>query len=183
VRFKVEGDPIVERIDAILPQTQCGQCGYAGCRPYAEAIAVGEADINQCPPGGENGIVALAELLGREPQAAQSGQWRRKTQNAGGDRRAELHRLHPVHSSLSGGRHSRRGQAHAHRHRQGMHRLRTVPGAVSGGLHSDAAGRANHQHLEMDLSDGCLQGGVKRRQRLLCDAGCSRSTAAQNRSP
>jgi electron transport complex protein RnfB len=55
-------------IDAILPQTQCGQCGFAGCRPYAEAIAAGEADINQCPPGGENGIVALAELLGRDPK-------------------------------------------------------------------------------------------------------------------
>ena len=66
VRFKVEGDPIVEQIDAVLPQTQCGQCGYAGCRPYAEAIAAGEADINQCPPGGENGIAALADLLGRD---------------------------------------------------------------------------------------------------------------------
>ena len=68
VRFKVEGDPIVERIDALLPQTQCGQCGYPGCRPYAEAIAAGEADINQCPPGGETGVVALADLLGRDPK-------------------------------------------------------------------------------------------------------------------
>ena len=68
VRFKVEGDPIVEQIDSILPQTQCGQCGYAGCRPYAEAIAAGEADINQCPPGGEGGVIALAELLGRDPK-------------------------------------------------------------------------------------------------------------------
>ena len=63
IRFKVEGDPIVEQIDAILPQTQCGQCSYAGCRPYAEAIAAGEADINQCPPGGEATIAALSELL------------------------------------------------------------------------------------------------------------------------
>ncbi len=53
------------RIDALLPQTQCGQCGYGGCRPYAEAIAAGEADINRCPPGGMRGIVALAELLDR----------------------------------------------------------------------------------------------------------------------
>ncbi len=68
VRFKVEGDPIVEKIDAVLPQTQCGQCGYAGCRPYAEAIAAGEADINQCPPGGNNGVAALADLLGRDPK-------------------------------------------------------------------------------------------------------------------
>ena len=64
IRFRVEGDPVVDKIDAILPQTQCGQCTYAGCRPYAEAIAAGEADINQCPPGGEATIQSLAELLG-----------------------------------------------------------------------------------------------------------------------
>lgn len=67
VRFKVEGDPIVDQIDALLPQTQCGQCGFPGCRPYAEAIAKGEAEINRCPPGGEDTIKALADLLGREP--------------------------------------------------------------------------------------------------------------------
>ncbi|MGB5292883.1 MAG: electron transport complex subunit RsxB [Lysobacterales bacterium] len=68
LRFHVKSDPVVERIDALLPQTQCGQCGYPGCRPYAEAIAVEEADINQCPPGGDAGIRALADLLGREPK-------------------------------------------------------------------------------------------------------------------
>jgi electron transport complex protein RnfB len=68
VRFKVEASPLVDKIDAILPQTQCGQCGYPGCRPYAEAIARGEADINQCPPGGEEGVRKLAELLGVEPK-------------------------------------------------------------------------------------------------------------------
>jgi len=68
IRFKVDSDPLVDKIDALLPQTQCGQCSYAGCRPYAEAIAAGEADINQCPPGGEAGIRALADLLGREPK-------------------------------------------------------------------------------------------------------------------
>jgi electron transport complex protein RnfB len=68
VRLKVEGNPLVDKIDAILPQTQCGQCGYPGCRPYAEAIAKGEADINQCPPGGEEGVKKLAELLGVEPK-------------------------------------------------------------------------------------------------------------------
>ena len=68
-RFRVDSDPVVDQIDAILPQTQCGQCGYPGCRPYAEAIASGEADINQCPPGGENGIQALADLLGREAKS------------------------------------------------------------------------------------------------------------------
>jgi Na+-translocating ferredoxin:NAD+ oxidoreductase subunit B len=66
IKFRVEGDPLVEKIDAILPQTQCGQCGFPGCKPYAEAIAKGEADINCCPPGGEEGIRKLADLLGRE---------------------------------------------------------------------------------------------------------------------
>lgn len=68
VRFRVEGDPLVNKIDALLPQTQCGQCGFPGCRPYATAIASGEADINQCPPGGQTTIIALADLLGREPK-------------------------------------------------------------------------------------------------------------------
>lgn len=68
VRFRVQGDPVVDQIDALLPQTQCAQCGYPGCRPYAEAIARDEADINQCPPGGEDGVRALAELLDREPK-------------------------------------------------------------------------------------------------------------------
>jgi electron transport complex protein RnfB len=54
-------------IDALLPQTQCTRCGYAGCRPYAEAIAAGDADINQCPPGGTATIRALSILLGRAP--------------------------------------------------------------------------------------------------------------------
>jgi electron transport complex protein RnfB len=62
VRFKTEGDPIAEQINEILPQTQCGQCGHPGCRPYATAIANGEA-INKCPPGGEATIAALAQLL------------------------------------------------------------------------------------------------------------------------
>jgi electron transport complex protein RnfB len=52
-------------IDALLPQTQCTRCGYAGCEPYAEAIAAGEAEINQCAPGGAQTILALARLLGR----------------------------------------------------------------------------------------------------------------------
>lgn len=65
-RYKVEGDPVADRIEALLPQTQCGQCSYTGCRPYAEAIANDEADINRCVPGGESTIQDLAELLDRE---------------------------------------------------------------------------------------------------------------------
>ena len=72
VRFRVEGDPMLEKIEALLPQTQCGQCGYAGCHSYAEAIASGAADINLCPPGGSNSLIALADLLGRDPQALSS---------------------------------------------------------------------------------------------------------------
>lgn len=55
-----------DTIDAVLPQTQCGQCGYPGCRPYADAIAAGEAPINQCPPGGDEVIAELALLLGQK---------------------------------------------------------------------------------------------------------------------
>jgi electron transport complex protein RnfB len=65
IKFKIDGDPVIDQIEDILPQTQCGQCGYPGCRPYAEAIAQGEA-INKCPPGGVQGIKELANLLGRE---------------------------------------------------------------------------------------------------------------------
>jgi electron transport complex protein RnfB len=81
VRFKVESDPILDKIDAILPQTQCGQCGFPGCRPYAEAIAGGEADINRCPPGGETVIFALADLLGIDPKPldAEVGEEKPKT--------------------------------------------------------------------------------------------------------
>jgi len=63
----LEPPPGIEaQIDALLPQTQCTRCGYSGCRPYAAAIAGGEAPINQCPPGGAATIHALAHLLGRE---------------------------------------------------------------------------------------------------------------------
>ena len=67
IRFKVEGDPLAEQIDDLLPQTQCGQCGYPGCKPYANAVANGEA-INKCAPGGEETIKKMADLLGVEVQ-------------------------------------------------------------------------------------------------------------------
>lgn len=56
---------LIDQVDALLPQTQCGQCTYAGCRPYATAMVRGEADINQCPPGGHRTAADLAALLGR----------------------------------------------------------------------------------------------------------------------
>ena len=57
-----------DRIDALLPQTQCRRCGYPDCRAYAEAIAAGETGINRCPPGGEETIRALAEITNRAPE-------------------------------------------------------------------------------------------------------------------
>ena len=56
---------LADRIEDLLPQTQCTKCGYAGCRPYAEAIAEGSAAYNQCPPGGAEGVARLARLLGK----------------------------------------------------------------------------------------------------------------------
>jgi electron transport complex protein RnfB len=63
-----DSEKLAQRIDRLLPQTQCTRCGYPACLPYARAIAVGEAEINRCPPGGDAGIHALAELLGRDPK-------------------------------------------------------------------------------------------------------------------
>ncbi len=59
---------LADRIDALLPQTQCKRCGYAACRPYADAVAAGTSDINRCPPGGGDVIMALAALTGRAPK-------------------------------------------------------------------------------------------------------------------
>lgn len=63
IKLKVEADPIVEQIDALLPQSQCGQCGYPGCKPYAEAVANGD-EITKCVPGGQPLVVKLADLMG-----------------------------------------------------------------------------------------------------------------------
>ena len=60
------GAALAEQLDRLLPQTQCTRCGYSGCRPYADALAAGQADINQCPPGGAATAAALAALLGME---------------------------------------------------------------------------------------------------------------------
>jgi electron transport complex protein RnfB len=59
---------LTERLDRLLPQTQCGQCGFDGCRPYAEAMAAGEAGVERCPPGGDAGARALARVLGVAPR-------------------------------------------------------------------------------------------------------------------
>lgn len=68
-KFHVEADPIVDKLEAELPGTQCGNCGYPGCKPYAEAVASGAAGVNLCPPGGKATMEALAALMGVAPQA------------------------------------------------------------------------------------------------------------------
>lgn len=62
----VTNEALVEKIDAVLPQTQCQQCGFSGCKPYADAIVSGDAEINQCPPGDVEGIQKIADILGIE---------------------------------------------------------------------------------------------------------------------
>jgi electron transport complex protein RnfB len=70
---KNDVDSLEDQIDAVLPQTQCRQCGFAGCRPYARALAAGNADINLCPPGGAQGVKVLADLLGLTPKPLAGG--------------------------------------------------------------------------------------------------------------
>ncbi|MDQ6952409.1 MAG: electron transport complex subunit RsxB [Mariprofundaceae bacterium] len=67
--FHIEGDPLSDKIDALLPQTQCGQCGFPGCRPYADAVASNTVDVNHCVPGGERTMLAIADVMGVEPKA------------------------------------------------------------------------------------------------------------------
>ena len=93
IKFKVEGDPLVDKIEAILPQTQCGQCGYPGCKPYAEAIAKGECDINLCPPGGMEGVQRLADLLGREVKPLDAEEMKFKRIRVPGEDEVDLDRV------------------------------------------------------------------------------------------
>jgi len=65
--FAPDADTAIEQVNRLLPQTQCGQCGYAGCRPYARAIVGEHVELNRCAPGGEATIFALSELLNRVP--------------------------------------------------------------------------------------------------------------------
>lgn len=65
-RLPSDAGDLVEQVNELLPQTQCAQCGYPGCRPYAAAIVEGAAAINLCPPGGDGTVQRLAKLLGRD---------------------------------------------------------------------------------------------------------------------
>ena len=64
----LDKNSLIEQIDAVLPQTQCGQCGFDGCKPYATAIVEGHADIDQCPPGGDAGVAQIAAILNIAPK-------------------------------------------------------------------------------------------------------------------
>ncbi len=66
-KVTLEYEMLIDQVDAILPQTQCGQCGFGGCRPYARAIVRQRTPINQCPPGGTHTIMELSDLLGVDP--------------------------------------------------------------------------------------------------------------------
>lgn len=68
-RFRTKEDPLASTIDSLLPQSQCGQCGYPGCKPYADAVANNGEVINKCIPGGEAVMLKIAETLGVEPQS------------------------------------------------------------------------------------------------------------------
>ncbi|NPA72848.1 MAG: electron transport complex subunit RsxB [Gammaproteobacteria bacterium] len=68
IRFKVEGNPVSEQIDKILPQTQCGQCGFPGCKPYADALSNEETEVNLCVPGGHEVMILISEITGLEPK-------------------------------------------------------------------------------------------------------------------
>jgi len=72
IKFKVEGNPLVDKVTELLPHQQCGKCGYPGCEPYAAAIVNGEAEINLCTPGRETTMLNIADLLGRAPVPLES---------------------------------------------------------------------------------------------------------------
>ena len=71
-KLPANAEGLIDAVNDLLPQTQCAHCGFPGCRPYATAVVAGEADINLCPPGGDETVQRLAELLGREAQPIDS---------------------------------------------------------------------------------------------------------------
>ena len=129
------------RIDALLPQTQCRRCGFEACRPYAEALARGETELNRCPPGGAALITKLAvasrpaRALPLDPACGSERPPLRRV-----DRRAGLHRLRALPAALPDRRDRRRPQAHAHRDRCRLQRLRTLRAGLPGRLHPHGAG-------------------------------------------
>ncbi len=141
-RLQPDTDSLAARIDALLPQTQCGQCRYPGCRPYAEAIARGEAETDQCPPGGDHTARALAGLLGREPRPVNPEFGDVATAGVAVVDEARCIGCAlclpacPVDAIIG------RAALHAHGNRGAVHGLWSVHSALPGGLHrNEAAGR------------------------------------------
>ena len=145
------------RIDALLPQTQCTRCGYPGCLPYAAAIAAGEAEINQCPPGGSATIEALAAPARSRAAAAQPGERRRVGAAHRLDRRGPLHRLRPLPAALPRRCHRRRRQVSAHGDRRALHGLRAVPRALPGRLHRDASSDQRRRRMSSSRTAGAIR--------------------------
>jgi len=112
-RLPSSDSDLVEQVNDLLPQTQCAQCGYPGCRPYAAAVVEGQAAINLCPPGGEDTVRRLADLLGREliplaEAATPAVRYRRGT----------VYRLHTLSQGLSCRCDRRSTSTDAHHHRK-----------------------------------------------------------------
>ena len=142
----------------ILPQTQCGQCGYPGLQALRRQPSPrAKPTSTSARRAARKASSKLADLLGVEfkPLGGERGT---QSQIRRLHRRKHLHRLHAVHPGLPGGCHRRRGQADAHHHRRRMHRLRTVPRALPGGLHQHGGHRGKDRQLEMEIS------GVRPRQ-------------------
>ena len=122
---------LIEELDAALPQLQCGECGYPGCRPYAEAVAREDAPINLCPPGGGDVARALASIVnGGNPADAKSA-----SGVGGGDSRRRLRGLRAVSSGVSHRRHHRRAAKASCGHRRALRRMQVVPAALPRRLH------------------------------------------------
>ena len=178
-RSNEDKERLIDEIDALLPQTQCGRCTFSGCRPYATALANGAADINQCPPGGDATAAALAKLLGREPRPVDPRFGSVPDPSARRvDRRGGVHRLREMHSGVPCRRHRRRVALHAHRHRCAVHRLRAVHPALPRRLHRHATrpgGRAATWPARSDSRDYARAGDVT----MARTSGCARRTAAR----
>jgi hypothetical protein len=152
-----------------------------GCKPYAEAIAEGEAEINLCPPGGMEGVRKLADLLGREVKPLEAEE---KPKQVAIIDEADLHRLHAVHPGLPGRRHRRRRQADAHHHRIAVHRLRAVRQTLPGRMHHDGSrSPRNLDNWKWKYPVIEIKRAAAEAKTANAGSNCSNSRAASSRRP
>ena len=130
----------VDAVDALLPQTQCRRCGYDACRPYAQALVRGDADLNRCPPGRGGHHRGARPHPGTAREGARSRLRRDGAARGRDHRRERVHRMHGMHPRVPGGRDHRCAQVDARGAGERMHGLRPVRGALPGGLHRHGAG-------------------------------------------